>query len=66
MSDVHVVGHRAKNRVLRRFAEAVCLRTPTKAFRRFDVWHRIDTVGVPLGSGGSPLQAWINAEKKWL
>lgn len=57
----------AKDRVLKRCHTAVCLRTPNGgAVRRFDVWHRIDTVGQPIGSGGSPLAAWVSAENWYL
>lgn len=47
-----------KQRVLRKYSTAVCLRTPTKKFLGYDVWHRIDTVGGPIGSGHSAAQAW--------
>lgn len=52
-----------KQRVLERYPDAVCLRTPTKIFVRYDVWHRIDTAGVPLESGKTPAEAWMRAAK---
>jgi hypothetical protein len=47
-----------KQRVLQKYPEAVCLPCPGECCRQFDVWHRIDTAGLPLGSARSPVTAW--------
>lgn len=53
----------AKQKVLKRYPEAVCLKTPKRIFVRYDIWHRIDTAGVPLESGKTPAEAWRRAAK---
>lgn len=44
-----------KQRVLKKYPEAVCLRDGRG---RWDVWHRIDSAGWPLGTARAASNAW--------
>ena len=50
-----------KQRVLRKYRNAVCLR----AVNGWNVWHRIDTTGAPIGiSAKSAAVAWKIADMR--